>query len=73
VTVSVGVTTIEPDGDYSHERAVRLADLALYATKARGRDGWSFHAPEDEAADAPAVELQAAEERSAAELLKTAS
>ena len=28
-------------GDYSHEHAVQRADLALYATKARGRDGWS--------------------------------
>ncbi len=73
VTVSVGVTTIEPGGDYCHERAVRLADLALYASKARGRDGWSFHAPEDEVASAPAVERQAEEERVAAELLKTAS
>jgi Diguanylate cyclase, GGDEF domain len=35
VTVSTGVTTVEPGGDYSHERAVRLADVALYATKAR--------------------------------------
>ena len=30
VTVSVGVTTVEPGGDYSHEHAVRLADIALY-------------------------------------------
>jgi diguanylate cyclase (GGDEF)-like protein len=73
VTVSVGVTTIEPDGEYCHERAVRLADLALYATKARGRDGWSFQAPEDETTDAPAIDGQAAGERQAAELLKTAS
>ena len=43
VTVSVGVTTVEPGGDYSHERAVREADLALYVVKAGGRDGWSFH------------------------------
>jgi diguanylate cyclase (GGDEF)-like protein len=57
VTVSVGVTTVDPGGDYSHEQAVRHADLALYTTKARGRDGWSFHEP---AAHEP-------------ELLKTAS
>ena len=50
VTVSIGVTTVEPGGDYSHERAVRHADLALYATKAQGRDGWSFQSPEEEAA-----------------------
>jgi len=81
VTVSVGVTTIEPGGVYSHEHAVRLADLALYDTKAQGRDGWSFRSPEDEAATAgecadrqPAVPGQdAAHERPAGELLKTAS
>ncbi len=61
VTVSVGVTTIDPGGDYAHEHAVRLADLALYAIKARGRDGWSFHEPAEQATDPPQ------------ELLKTAS
>ena len=60
LTVSVGVTTVDPGGDYSHEHAVRHADLALYATKARGRDGWSFHEPAAQAADQ-------------LELLKTAS
>jgi diguanylate cyclase (GGDEF)-like protein len=72
VTVSIGVTTIEPDGDYSHERAVRLADLALYATKAQGRDGWSFQSPEDGAADG-AVARDAMDERPATGLMKTAS
>ena len=72
VTVSIGVTTIEPGGDYSHERAVRLADLALYATKAQGRDGWSFQSPEDGAADG-AVARDALEERAATGLMKTAS
>jgi diguanylate cyclase (GGDEF)-like protein len=43
VTVSVGVTTVEPDGEYSHEHAVHEADIALYAAKERGRDGWLFH------------------------------
>jgi diguanylate cyclase (GGDEF)-like protein len=43
VTVSVGVTTVEPGGEYSHEHAVHEADIALYAVKERGRDGWSFH------------------------------
>jgi diguanylate cyclase (GGDEF)-like protein len=51
VTVSIGVTTVEPGGDYCHERAVRLADVGLYATKARGRDGWCFRSAETEAAD----------------------
>jgi diguanylate cyclase (GGDEF)-like protein len=51
ITVSVGVTTVDPGGDYSHEHAVRHADLALYTTKARGRDGWSFHEPAEQAAD----------------------
>ena len=45
LTVSVGVATVEPGGEYSHEHAVRLADVALYASKARGRDGWSCHEP----------------------------
>ena len=43
VTVSVGVTTVDPGDDYSHEKAVREADLALYAVKSGGRDDWSFH------------------------------
>jgi diguanylate cyclase (GGDEF)-like protein len=73
VTVSTGVTTVEPGGDYSHERAVRLADVALYATKARGRDGWSFHAPEDEAVGAALGERQPADAPPADTLLKTAS
>jgi diguanylate cyclase (GGDEF)-like protein len=85
VTVSVGVTTVEPGGDYSHERAVRLADVALYATKTRGRDGWSCRAPEDEAARAALearqtadaspvlVALPALDEQQAAELLKAAT
>lgn len=84
VTVSVGVTTVERGGDYSHERAVRLADVALYATKTHGRDGWSFHAPEDEAARAALEARQTADLPpvltapppvldQAAELLKTAS
>lgn len=42
VTVSIGVTTVPPGGDCSHESAVRQADLALYASKERGRNGWSF-------------------------------
>ena len=62
VTVSIGVTTVEPGGTYSHEQAVRLADIALYASKERGRDAWSFHATAEEGA-APA----------APGLLKTAS
>jgi len=64
VTVSIGVTTVEPGGDYCHERSVRLADVALYATKTHGRDGWAFNGPEN---DAPVTATQAAA------LLKTAS
>jgi diguanylate cyclase (GGDEF)-like protein len=67
VTVSIGLTTVDPGGDYCHERAVRLADIALYATKARGRDGWSCNGPGNDASPA------ALDERQAAELLKTAS
>ncbi|MBV8146438.1 MAG: GGDEF domain-containing protein [Gammaproteobacteria bacterium] len=84
VTVSIGVATVEPGGDYSHEPAVRLADQALYATKARGRDGWSHAGSADAAAatavtpvprpgEAPAGEAQPLDEAQAAELLKTAS
>jgi diguanylate cyclase (GGDEF)-like protein len=77
VTVSIGVTTIEPGGLYAHEHAVRLADLALYETKAQGRDGWSFRSPEDQAAgaavDAPMPAREAAGERQTAELRRTAS
>jgi len=54
VTVSVGLTTVEPGGEYSHEHAVREADIALYAVKERGRDGWSFHErPPADAGDLP--------------------
>jgi diguanylate cyclase (GGDEF)-like protein len=57
VTVSVGVTTVDPGGAYSHEDAVRYADLALYTTKARGRDGWSFHEPAEPRAAGHELEL----------------
>jgi len=73
LTVSIGVSTVDAGGDYCHEHAVRLADVALYASKARGRDGWSFHAPAGEppgAAAQPSAPLGAAAE---AELLRTAS
>ncbi len=40
VTVSVGVATLEPGANYSHDLAVQLADRALYAAKAGGRDRW---------------------------------
>ena len=43
LTVSIGLSSVERGGEYSHERAVRLADIALYASKGRGRDCWSFH------------------------------
>lgn len=49
ITVSIGVTTVDPGGDYSHDHAVRHADIALYSSKARGRDGWSFHGPAEQA------------------------
>jgi diguanylate cyclase (GGDEF)-like protein len=43
VTVSVGLTTVEPGDVYAHEHAVRQADLALYRAKERGRNCWAFH------------------------------
>lgn len=58
VTVSMGVSTVDPSGDYSHERAVRLADIALYTAKARGRDSWASHEPA-EAPVAPAATADA--------------
>jgi predicted signal transduction protein with EAL and GGDEF domain len=83
VTVSVGVTTVEPGGDYCHERAVRLADVALYAAKARGRDGWSFQGTAEGATAAVARQPAEAgqdrneppplDERQPDDLLKTAS
>lgn len=81
LTVSVGVSTVERGGEYAHERAVRLADIALYAAKERGRDGWSFHDPLRVAADsAPAADTAGVAEAlsrgahgAAAVLLKTAS
>jgi diguanylate cyclase (GGDEF)-like protein len=53
LTVSIGVTTVRPGGDYSHEHAVRRADIALYAAKEHGRDGWSFEPAVDDGADGP--------------------
>jgi diguanylate cyclase (GGDEF)-like protein len=53
VTVSIGVTTLEPGEVYSHEHAVRQADLALYRAKEGGRDAWAFHGELD-AGGAPA-------------------
>ena len=48
LTVSIGVTTVDPGGRYSHEHAVRRADIALYLIKGRGRDGWCCHEEADE-------------------------
>src|SRR5438046_9157460 len=45
VTVSVGVATVEPGGDYSHEHAAREADRALYAVQSGGRQGWPCPVP----------------------------
>jgi diguanylate cyclase (GGDEF)-like protein len=56
VTVSIGVTSVEPGGSYSHEQAVRLADIALYAAKEQGRDGWSYHGAEAAQPAAPLLQ-----------------
>ncbi len=63
VTVSVGAATLEPGKDLAHDVAVQLADRALYAAKARGRDGWAFW---DE-------RLARTSDEVAAEILKNAS
>ncbi len=47
VTVSVGIATLEPGIQYSHDLAVQLADRALYAAKAGGRDCWSARTDHD--------------------------
>ena len=43
LTVTVGVSSVEPGGEYLHERTVGFADVALYASKERGRNDWSFY------------------------------
>jgi PleD family two-component response regulator len=53
VTVSIGVSTAAAGAPCSYEQAVHDADLALYAVKARGRDGWACHEPDAPAADQP--------------------
>jgi diguanylate cyclase (GGDEF)-like protein len=53
VTVSIGVTTVDAGVACSYEHAVREADLALYAVKARGRDGWAHHEPDSRGSGAP--------------------
>jgi diguanylate cyclase (GGDEF)-like protein len=42
VTASVGAATLSPGSDYSHDLAVQMADRALYAAKAYGRDSWAY-------------------------------
>jgi diguanylate cyclase (GGDEF)-like protein len=48
VSVSIGVASLAAAGEHTYEQAVRLADLALYAAKARGRDRCSCYEPEAE-------------------------
>ncbi|MBS0365763.1 MAG: GGDEF domain-containing protein [Proteobacteria bacterium] len=45
LTVSVGAATLSAADGHGQEQAVRLADIALYAAKARGRDGWMAYDP----------------------------
>jgi diguanylate cyclase (GGDEF)-like protein len=43
VTASVGAATLSVGcSEYSHDLAVQMADRALYAAKAYGRDSWAF-------------------------------
>ena len=43
VTVSVGAATLLPGTEHTYDLGVQLADRALYDSKERGRDSWSFH------------------------------
>ena len=57
LTVSVGVSTVVAGGEYSHELAVRQADIALYAAKARGRDNCACQDPAAAGSEPAGVEL----------------
>jgi diguanylate cyclase (GGDEF)-like protein len=57
LTVSVGVSTVAAGGEYSHELAVRHADIALYAAKARGRDNCACQDPAAAGSEPAGVEL----------------
>jgi diguanylate cyclase (GGDEF)-like protein len=57
VTVSVGVATVNPTPESSHEAAIRVADRALYAAKDAGRDRYVVF---DGRRAAPADALRAA-------------
>ena len=71
VTVSVGVATLEPGVEYSHDLAVQLADRALYEAKASGRDRWHcYRSAAEPGASPPAVPPVSVAE---AELLRTAT
>lgn len=44
-SISVGVTTSDPDDDATAEAVLRRADLALYRAKELGRAGWCAYSP----------------------------
>lgn len=47
VTVSIGVTSLVPQSDVSHDVAVHAADRALYLAKAEGRDRYATFDPHE--------------------------
>ncbi|KQP09251.1 diguanylate cyclase [Methylobacterium sp. Leaf93] len=42
LTISIGVTSAVPGRHHTPEELIECADSALYATKGRTRDGWTF-------------------------------
>lgn len=57
-SASIGIA-VARDNEHDVEHILRNADMALYAAKTAGRDGWRFFAPEMESAAMFRCELEA--------------